>query len=123
MYIYYHILDFPYAIFRQEWEKVYNSTVHACRELAATGDYTRISDARYHAEVSFGQVQNAEALATLYERMLGVSERWTQDSAEYKQYYKENVETSFRKTVDELEWLVVMRISELGKMKNPEIGV
>jgi len=91
--------------------------------LAATGDYTRISDARYHAEVSFGQVQNAEALATLYERMLGVSERWTQDSAEYKQYYKENVETSFRKTVDELEWLVVMRISELGKMKNPEIGV
>jgi hypothetical protein len=117
------VLDFSYAIFRQEWEKVYDSTVRACRQLAATGDNTKISDARYRAEVSSGQVQNAEALVTLYEMMLGVSERWTAESAEYKKYYKENIETSFRKTVDELERLVVMRISELTKMKDPEIGV
>jgi hypothetical protein len=91
--------------------------------LAATGDHTGISDVRYRAEGSSGQVQNAKALVMLYEMMLGVSERWTEESAEYKKYYKENVETSFRKTVDELERLVVMRISEMSKMKDPEIGV
>ncbi|KAF8344863.1 hypothetical protein F5887DRAFT_1061987 [Amanita rubescens] len=79
--------------------------------------------ARYRVEVSSGQVQNAEALATLYEVMLGIPVRWTADNAEYKQYYKENVETSFRESVDQLERLVVMRISEVTKLNQAGLGV
>ena len=82
-----------------------------------------ISQVRYQAEISYGQVQNAEALVTLYEAMLNLSERWTEASPEYKQYYKENVETSFRKAVDELERAVVMWISELTKMRATGTGV
>ncbi len=55
--------------------------------------------------------------------MLGITQQWTEDSAEYKQYYKENVKTTFWKSVDELERLVVMQISEVGKLNESGLGV
>lgn len=117
-----YIFLFPSHAFRQEWENVRNATTRVRRQLAATGDGSRISEATCRAEVSYGQVQNAEALVTLYEVMLGITQTWTEESAEYKQYYKENVETTFRKSIDELERLVVMRISEVGKLNEPGLG-
>ena len=99
-----------------------NATSRICRELAITGDPSRLSEARYKAEVSYDQVQHAEARATLYEMMLGIPQRWTEETAEYKHYYKENVETEFRESVDELEQLVVMWISEVAKLKESGLG-
>ena len=87
-----------------------------------SGDDSNISQTKLKAEASYGHVQNAEALVVLYEAMLGISEWWTSSSAEYKQYYKENVETTYRKAVDELERSVVMRIMELGKMRATGTG-
>ncbi|KIL64908.1 hypothetical protein M378DRAFT_77595 [Amanita muscaria Koide BX008] len=110
------------AIYRQEWETTRHATINFRQQLAASGDNTGISQATFQAEISYGQVQNAEALVTLYEVMLGVSEQWTENSPEYRQYYKENVETSYRKAVDELERAVVMRIWELTKMKATGTG-
>ena len=90
--------------------------------MAITGDPSRILEARNKAEVLYDQVQNAEARASLYEMMLGIPQRWTEETAEYKRYYKENVETEFRESVDELERLVVMRISEVAKLKESGLG-
>ena len=95
---------------------------HVYQELAITGDSSRVSEAKYQAEVSYGHVQNAEALATLYEMMLKIPQQWTEETAEYKCYYKENIEMEFQEAVDELEWLVVMQISEVAKSKEAGLG-
>ena len=72
--------------------------------------------------MTWGQVQNAEALIVLCEAMLMIKEWWTEKSVEYQKYYKENVEMSFCKVVDELEKAVVMQIWELMKMKPTRTG-
>lgn len=96
--------------------------INLCQHLAATGDMMGVSQVTYEADIAYGRVQNSQALVVLYETMLAISERWTQASPEYKKYYMENVETSFRKAIDELEKVVVMRICELTKMKATGTG-
>jgi hypothetical protein len=63
-----------------------------------------------------------EGNSNIYKGVLGISERWTGTSAEYIQYYQENIETTYQKAIDELERAVVMRICELTKMKASETG-
>lgn len=107
---------------RYDWENTRQITINVGRHLALTGDYSNLSQAKQKVEASYGQVQNAEALVTLYEAVLGISERWTGTSAEYIQYYQENIETTYQKAIDELERAVVMRICELTKMKASGTG-
>ena len=45
-----------------------------------------------------------------------------EETAKYKHYYKENIEMEFWESVDELEWLVVMWISEVTKLKESGLG-
>ena len=71
----------------------------------------------YEVNLAYQYIQNIHGQVVLHEAVLGVSERWTAESDEYKQYHKENVETSYRKAVDEMEKAVVMRIWELTKMR------
>lgn len=109
-------------LLRHDWENTWQQTIDLRRHLAQSGDYSNISQAKLNAEVSYGQVQNAEGLVTLYKIMLEISERWTEASTEYKQYYWENIETTYRKAIDELERAVVMRICELTKMRASGTG-
>ena len=73
-------------------------------------------------DLAYQYIQNIHAQVMLHETVLSVSERWTEESDEYKQYYKENIETSYRKAVDEMEQAVVMRIWELTKMRATGTG-
>ena len=76
----------------------------------------------YEVDLAYQYIQNIHGQVVLHEAVLGVSERWTAESDEYKQYHKENVETSYRKAVDEMEKAVVMRIWELTKMRATGTG-
>ena len=88
----------------------------------STGDNTEISRVTYEVDLAYQYIQNIHGQVVLHEAVLGVSERWTAESDEYKQYHKENVETSYRKAVDEMEKAVVMRIWELTKMRATGTG-
>jgi hypothetical protein len=55
-------------------------------------------------------LQNAESLVGTFEETLNISERWTAESPEYKQYHEENVKTKYQEAIDHLERLVVMFI-------------
>jgi hypothetical protein len=106
------------SCFRNDWEKTRQATINVCQH----GDSTAISQAREQMELSYGQVQNAEALAIIYKVMLNISEWWTATPEEFMKYHKENIITSFGKAVDEVERAVVMRIWELSKMKESGTG-
>lgn len=56
--------------------------------------------------------------------MLGisVSERWTETTPEYQEYEKQGVKLKYKKAIDELERLVVMRLFELSKMNASGTG-
>jgi hypothetical protein len=111
------------SCFRNDWEKTCQATINVCQHMAITGDSTAISQAREQTELSYGQVQNAEVLAMIYEVMLNILEWWTATSEEFMKYHKENIITSFGKAVDEVERAVVMRIWELSKMKESGTGM
>lgn len=97
--------------------------INLTRHLAVTSDNREIAQASYETNLAYGHVQNSQALVMLYESLLSTAaERWTPASSEYKKYYMENLETSFRKAVDELEKAVVMQICELTKMKATGTG-
>ena len=110
------------SYFRNDWEKTRQATINFCQHLTATGDGTAMSQARDQTELSYRQVQNTEALVTIYEVMLKISEWWMATSEEFMKYYKENIITSFGKAVDKVERAVVMRIWELSKMKASGTG-
>ena len=71
---------------------------------------------------SADQIGIAEAVVTLLEAALKISNWWSSTSDEFKKYYQENIKTSYRKAVDEVERAVVMRIWELSKMRASGTG-
>ena len=61
------------------------------------------------------KLQLAEAALEDIERRMGISERWTEDSAEYKEAQAYVKNRRFIRAVDQLERLVVQRLFELSK--------
>lgn len=56
------------------------------------------------------------------EETLNISEQWMDSSPEYIKYHQEVILTSYRKAIDELERLVIMRLFELTKMSASGTG-
>ena len=110
------------SYFRNDWEMTRQATLNFCRHLVATCDDAALAQTTEQMVFCAGQIGNAEAIVTLFESALKISERWSPASDKFKKYYQENIKTSFRKAVDEVERAVVMRIWELSKMKASGTG-
>lgn len=62
------------------------------------------------------------ALIESLEATLEIRERWSESSPEYQTYHQENVLTNYRTALNELERLIVMRLSELIKISTSGTG-
>lgn len=69
------------------------------------------------------KLQNSTEFVGLIKVELGITERWTADTDDYKTFFQENVSTSYAKALDELEHLVVMRLFELAKLSTSGTGI
>ena len=119
----YQLMSFQLiSCFRNDWENTRQATLHFCQHQVATCDDTALAQAMGRMVFSADQIGIAEAVVTLLEAALKISNRWSSTSDEFKKYYQENIKTSYRKAVDEVERAVVMRIWELSKMRASGTG-
>ena len=74
-------------------------------------------------DTTYSKLQNAKSYIESLENSLKIKERWTAASLEYKTFHEENVLTNYEQALDELEWLVVMRLFKLAKMSASGTGM
>ena len=83
---------------------------------------TVLNQARARLDTALNKVQNAEDYVCSIELDLDIPERWTSTTPQYQRYHQENVITTYRRALDELERLVVMRMFELAKISTSGTG-
>jgi hypothetical protein len=73
---------------------------------------------RTHTRVdsAYEKLQHAEALVDHGQGQLGLEERWKIGGDEYRKFKDEVMLTKYHSTLDELERLVIMHFSDLGKV-------
>ncbi|KAI6115508.1 hypothetical protein EDD16DRAFT_1693366 [Pisolithus croceorrhizus] len=67
-------------------------------------------------DTSYAKLQHAETHTSNVEMHLGIQPQWEIGSEEYKHYKAEATMVKYQAALDELEWLVVMRLFELSKI-------
>lgn len=105
-----------HQVHRREWDLARTAANEALTEVAAPNINLILLQARRRIDAAYAKLQHCDAYVFNFEIQLGISDRWTADSAEYKWYKEEAILQDYRKALDELERLVVMRLFELSKL-------
>jgi hypothetical protein len=101
---------------RGEWEAARSATNVIANTPGLPNLYNRILQANRLVLSALTKHSNTDQRVALYENQLNLHSRWEMTSDEYKDVKKKIVEREYRRTLDELERLVVQRLFELTKM-------
>lgn len=108
---------------RQEWDAARTAANEIFTRPLSGPIHLAMAQIRRRVDTAYSKMQNAESYVESLENSLDIEKRWTEDSAEYKVFYQENVLTNYERALDELERLVVMRLFELTKMSSSGTGL
>ncbi|KAG1864584.1 hypothetical protein C8R48DRAFT_747867 [Suillus tomentosus] len=78
--------------------------------------HTALNQAWVRVEGAHSRLQNAESMASHLEVQLGIDKWWEVGSDHYNHFREEASLLNYRTALDELEWLVIMRLFELSKL-------
>ena len=108
---------------RQEWVAARSTANNIFTSVASPQINVAITQVWRRVYTAYSKLQHAESYVEMLENSLGVMEQWTAASAEYQTYHQANVQTNYKRALDELERLVVMRLFELMKMSTSGTGI
>jgi hypothetical protein len=101
---------------RQEWDAARTAANEALTNVAPHNISQVLFHSRRRVDAAYTKLQNGGAYVFTLEAQLGIEERWSVASPEYVRYQGEAVLQEYRKALDDLERLVVMRLFELSKL-------
>ena len=111
---------------RSEWMCAHEAAIHA-RTGVPIGDTATISQAIIKAHVQcdtmYAMFQTTQKLAGQLQAQLGLEKAWMVGCKEYNQFKAEVSMRKYRRALDELERLVVMRLFELSKLSMSGTGM
>ncbi|KAF8230099.1 hypothetical protein L208DRAFT_1283528 [Tricholoma matsutake] len=108
---------------RQEWVAAQTAANQVFTSVASAQINVAINQVWRRVDTAYLKLQHAESYVETLENSLNIAEQWTAALAEYQTYHQANVQTNYKRALDELEQLVVMQLFELTKMSTSGTGM
>lgn len=105
-----------------EWENARGAANRVFNDIAPGNLLSTIHQTQRIVDSAYVKLQNSETRVTALENRLDIGERWQPSFPQYQEAKQELAYRSYRRSLDELERLVVQRLFELKKLNMSDTG-